>query len=97
MTYFCTSKGDILKKFFERIGKKPGKIVFIDDQPKNIKTIKAMCEQEGISFVGIRYGGADEMVKLDDVKKKICDIQLERLRETGKVLSDKEAEGLLIN
>ncbi|KKP29374.1 MAG: hypothetical protein UR12_C0008G0001 [candidate division TM6 bacterium GW2011_GWF2_30_66] len=85
------SKGEILKRFFAHIGKKPGKIVFIDDQPKNIKTIKEMCEQENISFVGIRYGGADEISKLDDTKKKICDIQLERLRETGKVLSDKEA------
>lgn len=51
-----------------------------------------MCKREKLSFVGVRYGGADLISKLDDKKKKICDFQLDYLRKFNVILSDEQAE-----
>jgi hypothetical protein len=47
------SKGEILKKFFDKTGKNPNKIIFIDNNKKNIVAMGDMCKREKLSFVGV--------------------------------------------
>lgn len=54
---FCTGndKGQILFQFLDAIGYVPQKIVFVDDQLKNVIKVESAAEQRGIDFVGIHY------------------------------------------
>lgn len=90
------SKGEILNKFFKDTGASPEGVIFVDDQDKNIKTIGQTCREKKIRFIGVGYSGSDEIVKLNDEKKRICDMQLEGLYETGEIMSDEQAKKLLV-
>ncbi len=60
------NKGGVLAAFFERIGIRPKKVVFIDDMMKNVKNVERAAKKAGFTFAGLRYGGADARVKTFD-------------------------------
>lgn len=82
-------KGVLLRSFFDRICKKPGKIIFLDDRKKNITYLENMCCEDKIPFVGIRYSGFDPIAS--NFNAKLSDVQLDYFLEHGVVLSDDEA------
>ena len=87
-------KGKCLKRFFEIAGKKPKKIVFIDDRMKNIKSLNKTCQELSIDFVGIRYSATDNSVENFD--GKVGDIQLYFLNEYGYFLNDDQAKDMFM-
>ena len=53
------AKGVKAKELFEKTGKKPSKIVLVDDRKKNLETMFEMCQEEGIEFVPLEEALAD--------------------------------------
>ena len=86
------SAGNIKKglAYLKKLDKMPKQIVMIDDKMSHVKNIAETLEPLGISFIGIRYGGADEKVKA--FNPKIAEIQLEHFQ---KILSDEQALHLM--
>ena len=60
------SKGEALKAFLNATGLKPGKIVFADDKKKHVEGMEKVFGRGPVSYVGYRYGGADEWAKRYD-------------------------------
>jgi len=83
-------KGPCLLAYLKKLDKMPKQIVMIDDKMSHVQNIAKTIEPLGISFVGIRYGGADEKVKA--FNPKIAEIQLEHFQ---KILSDEQALHLM--
>lgn len=86
-------KGTCLKRFFDRYGKKPSRVIFFDDRMKNVKSLDLFCKTEGIKFIGVRYGGAD--CAMAQFEPLISDVQLYCLRNFDEVISDDRARGMM--
>jgi len=82
-------KGPFLKLFLNTIGLHPEKIIFIDDSPRQMKSVASVVESMGIEFRGFRYCKLDQFHRKFDAL--IANIQLESLIKEGRVLSDEEA------
>lgn len=85
-------KSQILFKFLEENKLHPECIIFIDDKLSHLEDLSKECKGRNISFTGIRFSGADDVVKA--FKPQIADIQW-TLFPT--LISDKQAEKVLIN
>ena len=74
---FCNNsdKGEVLATFLDTTEYMPEIIVFIDDKEKNLYAIEMMTKKRGIEFVGLRYAGCDERVKLFDKEKTEKELQ----------------------
>jgi FMN phosphatase YigB (HAD superfamily) len=83
-------KGPALMAYLKQLNKQPKKIVVIDDKMSHIQNIANVLEPLEITFIGIRYGGADEKVRA--FNPKIADLQWEHFQ---KILSDEQALLLL--
>jgi hypothetical protein len=82
-------KGPYLEKFLQNMDLRPEKIVFIDDNVKQIKSVEKSLEKMGIPFIGYRYSNLDHFhTQFDPL---IVNIQLEALIKNNEVLSDEEA------
>jgi hypothetical protein len=84
------SKGDVLKAFLETIPQyKFKKIIFVDNQLDNVKSVDKMCGDLGTEYVGIEYGYAETKKRppLDVEKAKK---QFKILIEEKRWVSDKE-------
>lgn len=82
-------KGPFLKAFLDNLDLRPAKIVFIDDNIKQVKSVENVAELMGIPYTGFRYGKLDYFhEKFDPL---IVNIQLEMLIKKDQVLSDEEA------
>lgn len=81
-------KGEILVRFFNRIGCRPKKVIYIDDKLSNIQSVQAAIEKENIPFLGIHYTSS---------KESPFDLMIanEQWKRFGKVLSDEEASTLI--
>ncbi len=67
-------KSDVLKGVLKELS--PKKIVYVDDKKKHVLDIEKCAKEFGISFVGIRYSGADDQV--EKFNKTIAKIQWNR-------------------
>ena len=56
------SKGATLVAFFNKIGLKPKRVVFVDDKPKHAKSVEQAVREAGIQVFSFRYGAADAKV-----------------------------------
>ncbi|MFQ5729533.1 MAG: DUF2608 domain-containing protein [Waddliaceae bacterium] len=85
-----TPKGIALRKFLASIDYHPKSILFVNDKLSHIKPLEEMCREDGIKFVGLRYGYLDEKAK--NVRHHIAEVQWQHF---GKILSDQAAEKIL--
>lgn len=83
-----TPKGKALFRLFDQYGYRPKKIVFVDDRESNLTDVEKEASKEGISFIGIRYGYADE--RKENFDPAVADIQLKN-SNFHSILSDEEA------
>lgn len=84
------SKGQVLLAFLKKVQCTPSQIVFIDDQLKEIDSMKETLEQENMDYRLFHYTAAtDRRVPLD---QSLADFQLNYLFQFGKWLGDKEAQ-----
>lgn len=68
-----THKGTAFLSFLKRVNFEPECVVFINDKASHLREVEEACETRKIRFVGLRYAGADEMVK--NFKPAIADLQ----------------------
>lgn len=54
------NKGETLGAFLETTGLKPSRVVFYDDQEKNLKSIEDFCKERNIPFKGYLFKGAEK-------------------------------------
>jgi len=85
-------KGIVLKNFLAAIGWKPKKIVFIDDQLKNIQSVIQELGDE-IEIHGFHYTAASEKPCL--LNEEAAQFQVEHFKKTAIWLSDAEALSLV--
>lgn len=93
-------KGDVLKEFLKHIDFKPNKIIFVDNQMKNITSVQNICQDlysdHKTKFFGIHYTNVlnSERTKLDIER---ANYQFEILEKELRWLSDHEASEALKN
>lgn len=85
------SKGEVLKAFLNEVNYKPKKIIFVDNQLKNMKSVESYCQEEGIEFIGFHYNFIRSKPKLA-LNKKVVQYQFKVLERDHRWLSDKEAQ-----
>lgn len=83
------NKGPFLKEFLSSMDFCPKKVVFIDDNLIQMKSVEDTLALMGIPFVGFRYGRLDKIHRSFD--PLLVNIQLEALIKDDLVLSDEEA------
>ncbi len=79
-------KGRALRKFLALVGYEPKRVLFINDKYQNLKEVADVCYEEGIEFLGLRYGYLDQ--KIAQFNADIAEIQGLNF---GYILSDEEA------
>lgn len=92
-TTFATTKGKLLKAFFEKINWYPKKVIMIDDSIANLKSIYEELKSLDIPFIGFEYKAAEKLPAFFD--KDIAEFQMKYLLENKKWLSAKAAAKLL--
>jgi len=83
-------KGTVLKEFYNKEKINANKIIFIDNQIKNLLSVGEFCMQKKINYRGIHYTNV-ALRKIPLIDEKIVDYQFKVLLEQGKWISDKEA------
>lgn len=84
------TKSAAIAAFFEEMGAKPKKVVFVDDHRGQVFELEKVIEGMGIEFVGMRFSGADERVQAFD--GDIADVQFSYL---PKIVRDEDANEML--
>lgn len=84
------SKGEILDALFQMAGKRPKKIVFIDDKDYNISSLENLLKETDIEYVGIHYRGVDNQPKI--FHPEIAKVQFDYM---NKIISNEMAMSLL--
>ncbi len=87
-------KSLVLQQFIESEGFKPKKIIFIDDDRKNLELTEKLCIAIGIDFIGIEYLAATNKPCLPFNEERMH-FQFTILEKQHKWLSDDEADQLL--
>lgn len=90
-----THKGPVLVDFLKQIDYRPAKIVFIDDQPSFLDSVKESLHKENIPFVGYHYKGWEKSVVNFDLLT--ANIQLLCLDLFGHLISNEEAEKIKLD
>lgn len=82
-------KGNALMAFLRYTNTQPKKIIFIDDQRKNLKSVEDEARKNNIPFFGIEYTAAKD-AKLEPINIKRAHFQLDTFKKTRKWCSDQE-------
>lgn len=86
------SKGDILIMFLQKIGFKPTKVVFVDDELKHVESVVAALDQENIPCVGIHYTAANKAPC--ELNEELSVFQIHYFVEHDVWLSDKKKQSI---
>lgn len=74
-------KGKMLAKFFDTIGYKPKKIIFVDDNKRNVESVdKAFAGIKDLECICLRFGFMDEKKKnfdLNNAKSGVDSLKIE--------------------
>lgn len=89
------TKGEIISLFLERLEWKPKKIVMIDDQMTDLKSVEDDLKKFGIEFQGLHYRYVEELLKGYAVSEELIAFQLNYLLDNKIWLTDSEAYMLL--
>lgn len=82
-------KGPYLLNFLQSANLHPRKVIFIDDNLKQLQSVQASMDALGICFTGFHYLASRKFHEAFD--PLIANIQLSYLLNTGQLLSDEEA------
>ncbi len=88
-------KDKVLGYFLNSAKLKPKKLIFIDNQLKNVKLVANKCCEFGIKYTGI-YFNKSSSVKHESLNEKIAKKKFEILVMKRKWISDAEAKKLLL-
>ena len=83
-------KGIVLKEFYNKEKIFPKKIVFVDNQLKNLHSVGKFCQAANIEYIGIHYTNVVNR-KILPLNEKVAKYQFEILAKENKWLSDAEA------
>lgn len=83
-------KGKSLEAFLKYVNFKPSKILFVDNQLKNLKLVEAYCQRHNIPFIGFHYNYIRSR-SIKEFNQALADYQFEVLKTQGKWISDKDA------
>lgn len=83
-------KGEILGRFLKAAKLRPKKIVFIDNQLRNVILVEEKCKELGIEYVGIHFTKLYKK-SYEQLDKKLAEKKFEILLSEDKWISDDEA------
>lgn len=66
------------------------KIIYVDDQVKNLKDVEEYCSAKGIKFVGFEYTAVKDK-PVEKIDEKLIEIQLNVLLNEGQWITTEEA------
>jgi len=69
-------KGDVVKAFLEHLDYKPARIIFFDDNAKNLQSVGRACSSLGIPFTLYLYHGHKPITQQFDTKKILKQIEI---------------------
>lgn len=84
-------KSDCLSAFINHANIHPKKILFIDDNRKNIDDVASFAKEEKIDFVGIEYHEAKKITSGIPFSEEMAEYQLRTFQEKKVWITDKEA------
>jgi len=84
------TKGDIFRLLLQQLGKKPKKIVFIDDKKKNVEEFAQATLSEEIEYVGVYYTAVEQEPQI--YSTELAEYQL---RFLNAIMSNEQALQLL--
>lgn len=68
------SKGEVLKEFLDQIDWKPKKVIFLDDDIKNVESMEKALKELSIEHMGLHYKGAEKFpsqaISEEDIRMK---------------------------
>lgn len=83
-------KGKVLSKFLKLSKLKPRKIIFVDNQLKNVLSVEAHCKELGIDYTGIHFTKIYNK-PANPLDKKIAEKKFEILLAENRWIDDHEA------
>lgn len=83
-------KGKVLSKFLKLSKLKPRKIIFVDNQLKNVLSVEAHCKELGIDYTGIHFTKTYNK-PANPLDKKIAEKKFEILLAENRWIDDHEA------
>lgn len=86
----ASHKGEAMRKLFDKIGYWPKSILFINDKASHIREFEETMKEQGVPFVGLRYGATDNRVL--NFRNHIAEVQYSYF---GHILTDEQAERIL--
>lgn len=87
-------KGKILSKFLNLSKLNPQKIIFIDNNFKNLILVEKKCKELGIDYVGIHFTKSYKQFPNRQLDKKIAEKKFKILLEQNRWIDDDEATAL---
>ena len=83
-------KGEILGRFLKATKLKPKKIVFVDNQIRNVMLVEEKCKELGIEYIGVHFTKLYKKA-YDDLETEVAEKKFEVLLSEDKWISDDEA------
>ncbi len=88
------NKGETLKAFLKEAKFKPKRILFIDNQMRQVDSVRKAADSLGIEFIGIHYTKAYEL-GAGPLDEEIAAKQMEYLKNKSTWLTDKQARCMI--
>lgn len=91
----CCDKGEVLLAFLDKAAWRPSRIIFVDNNKRNITSVERAAQRLGASYLGLHYKAAYKLPGTFD--EKLAQFQIDYLIEHEAVLTDQEATYLMQN
>lgn len=80
------TKGNVIKAFLELLDWKPTKVIFIDDELRNLNSVESSLSALGIPFIGLQYNGS-EYVPCTEISEKTFKASWEDVIQKTKLIA----------
>ena len=81
-----STKGELLGIFLDRINWRPDRVIFIDDEKKNLEAVSQELAERGVCFQGYLFE-----IPTPQIDEKVAELQLQTVLDQKKWISDEEA------
>lgn len=88
-------KGELLEAFLDKINWTPKKVIFFDNEWKNLSSVQQVLEKRNIPFEGFHYKGA--LALAESIEEDVVYFQFSHLLKNKEWLTDKQAKQLMQN